>query len=384
MSNIPHIIDLFCGCGGFGLGAELAGFRSIAAIDIDETLQSAYKYNFPETRVIQGDLSTMNQNSWRLILNNGQADGVIGGPPCQGFSRIGVRNPNDPRRSLLNDFFRHINILQPKFFVMENVEGLLDKSNRYELEVALSIVDQRYTVLSPFIIDASNYGAPTKRKRVIVVGFDKNCFTQPLIKADFLPSNLLTQTTVREAILDLPSPFDQTEVISDFGWKSYRSNKNLSSYAQMLRAQPCNHIGNPEAKGKLKRRMTSGHFNTSHGEEVKSRFRTLKMGQIDKVGRAKRLDWDGLCPTLRAGTGVDKGSYQATRPIHPSEDRVITVREAARLQGFPDWFCFHYTKWHSFRMIGNSVSPIVSKYVLSKIKEKLITSKETIQLVSKF
>lgn len=376
MSNIPHIVDLFCGCGGFGLGAEMAGFKTLAAVDIDKTLQSAYKYNFPETRVINGDLSAMDHNSWRLILNNQLVDGVIGGPPCQGFSRMGASDPNDPRRSLLTDFFRHINILQPKFFVMENVEGLLDKQNKKDLEKALSIVDPRYTVLSPMVIDASNYGAPTKRKRIIIIGFDSHHFIENLSINDFLSISKPIKTTVKEAISDLPNPLDESAIPLDLGWKKYAYNENLSDYARTMRVPPPLHLGHIDAKDKLKQGMTSGHFNTLHTDEVKARYKTLKMGEIDKVSRSKRLDWNGLCPTLRAGTGADKGSFQATRPIHPKETRVITVREAARLQGFPDWFCFHFTKWHSFRMIGNSVSPILSEKILARIKAKLIENQD--------
>jgi len=92
---------------------------------------------------------------------------------------------------------------------------------------------------------------------------------------------------------------------------------------------------------------------------------------MDKISKFPRLRWDGLCPTLRAGTDKHKGSYQAVRPIHPDEDRVITPREAARLQGFPDWFQFSPTKWHSFRQIGNSVSPFVGEAVLDVIRCKL-------------
>ncbi len=94
----------------------------------------------------------------------------------------------------------------------------------------------------------------------------------------------------------------------------------------------------------------------------------LNPGQQDKVSKSSKLDIDGFCPTLRAGTDNTKGSFQAVRPIHPSQPRVITPREAARLQGFPDWFQFHETKWHSFRQIGNSVCPIVGEKVLSAIK----------------
>lgn len=118
-------------------------------------------------------------------------------------------------------------------------------------------------------------------------------------------------------------------------------------------------------------KVFTGHRPTIHTQGVVDRFARVKQGQVDPVGRHPRLAWEGLCPTLRAGTGADKGSYQAVRPIHPEEDRVITVREAARLQGFPDTHLFHPTVWHSFRMIGNSVSPIMAKAIFSAIAAHL-------------
>jgi len=92
---------------------------------------------------------------------------------------------------------------------------------------------------------------------------------------------------------------------------------------------------------------------------------------VDSISKARRLDVEGLCPTLRAGTGPERGSFQAVRPIHPRAPRVISPREAARLQGFPDWFVFDHTKWHAFRQIGNSVSPLVSEFALCKLRSAI-------------
>ena len=112
---MPKIIDLFCGCGGFGLGAKQAGFDVVIAVDIDQTLQSAYERNFPKTNVVNGDLSQMDKLQWDKLIGNNEIDGVIGGPPCQGYSRMGKGDVNDPRRSLLRHFFRNVNIICPKF-----------------------------------------------------------------------------------------------------------------------------------------------------------------------------------------------------------------------------------------------------------------------------
>lgn len=372
----PTIVDLFCGCGGFGLGAELAGFRTIAAVDIDPTLQSAYKRNFPETHVLNGDLSKLDEESWRMILNGVEVDGVIGGPPCQGYSRMGKSDKEDPRRTLLSHFFRNVNIINPKFFIMENVEGLMDDRNVYELVNALKVLDKKYTVLDPMIIDASLYGAPTKRKRVILIGYDP--LALPLLTTDDFLSEGSLITTVADAISDLASPIAQSKDKHDFGWASYSKTDEISAYAQRMRALPRKGLGWNESLEKLSSGLVSGYFDTKHTASVQKRYAETEPGMVDKISRAKKLAWDGLCPTLRAGTGSDKGSHQAVRPLHPEQPRVISVREAARLQGFPDWFVFHPTKWHSFRMIGNSVSPIVSQLILSLIYNALKQSKQSI------
>ena len=115
----------------------------------------------------------------------------------------------------------------------------------------------------------------------------------------------------------------------------------------------------------------SGFLGTVHGAEIAGRYAGVETGKSDPVSKSPRLDLDGFCPTLRAGTGPDRGSFQAVRPLHPTEARVITPREAARLQGFPDWFQFDPTKWHSFRQIGNSVSPILAERIFAVIARAL-------------
>ena len=117
--------------------------------------------------------------------------------------------------------------------------------------------------------------------------------------------------------------------------------------------------------------MVNGVYPTKHTDAVKERYKELAHGQQDQISKSKRLDPDGFCPTLRAGTGPEKGSYQAVRPIHYEYARVITPREAARLQGFPDWYKLPDTIWHAFRQIGNSVSPIAAERVLSAIYQRL-------------
>lgn len=366
----PTLIDLFSGCGGFSLGAELAGFRSLAAVDIEPTLQFGFKKNFPCTKVLQADVAQIKKADWPELVGRTRPDGIIGGPPCQGFSRIGKRFKEDPRNTLVSHFYRHVDELSPKFFIMENVEGLLDECNRPVLEQAIERVSGRYRILGPLVVNAADYGAATNRKRVIVFGYDPHeC--DP-VSSEYLLSPHARTANVRDAIADLPSPIKQVKDPDDFGWASYPKHPlRLSAYAETLREPPPVHLGWKYAVEQLQKGIVSGLFETVHSDNVTARYAQTPCGTADKISKSYKLAWDGLCPTLRAGTGPEKGAFQAVRPLHPMEGRVITVREAARMQGFPDWFVFHPTKWHSFRMIGNSVSPTVSFRLLSRIHEKL-------------
>ena len=348
----PTVLDLFSGCSGLGLGAAKAGLRVVASIDHDAILTSSHEANFPGSSPILADIASLSGVGLRNRLGV-SIDGIIGGPPCQGFSEIGRAAPDDPRKYLLDHFFRLVDELRPRFFLMENVRGLLFEKNRPFLDRALGRVAASYRIVGPFHIDASDYGAATRRPRVFVIGYDAKHF-EPL-SLEHVRAAQRPAATVRDAIEDLG---EASEVGSDDAgfdfWRHARTGE-ISNYARRLRER---------------RALFTGHRRTPHLPSVSSRFSTVAPGGIDVIGRHPRLAWDGQCPTIRAGTGPDRGSFQAVRPLHPTEHRVITTREAARLQGFPDWFRFHPTIWHSFRMIGNSVSPILAEHIFSLIRSR--------------
>ncbi|SFH02490.1 DNA cytosine methyltransferase [Methylobacterium gossipiicola] len=368
--TIGTIVDLFSGCGGFSLGAELAGFKSLAAIDVDPILQSGYRRNFPRSQAVQASVADIDGTDWRNLIGRQRPDGVIGGPPCQGFSLIGKRAIDDPRNTLIGHFFRHVNLLRPKFFVMENVEGLLIGDSKKLLLEAIETVKPRFTVLDPIVVRAADFGAATSRKRVIVVGYDPDEI-ESLESGGFSCGRLAPVNTVRDAISDLPGPIPAGGA-TDFGWARYSAHtpRGLSDYARELRRCPPPGLGSQEAVQRHANGYVSGLAETRHSLQVAHRYANTPGGKAEPITKSYRLEWHGLCPTLRAGTGSDKGSFQAVRPLHPGEGRVITVREAARLQGFPDWFTFHPTKWHSFRMLGNSVSPFVGRGLLMTLANK--------------
>lgn len=363
-TNAMKLVDLFCGSGGFSLGAHQAGFEVAAAYDIDPILTSSYTRNFQNTKLHLADIAQLTGQQVESSVG-GQVDGVFGGPPCQGFSSIGRRDTTDVRRTLLGHFFRLVSELKPAFFVMENVPGLAYEDARSELDDAIALVAGSYDVIGPRVWDASQFGAPTKRPRIFVIGVDRDRCDPP--SSEDMDILKRPAATVRDAILDLQDARQLPDLGGFDQWKITRRG-SPSSYARQLRSLSGNF---------------TGHRRTAHTESVVERFSRVVPGSMDKVGRHPRLEWGGQCPTLRAGTGADRGSYQSVRPIHPWEDRVITVREAARLQGFPDAHLFHPTVWHSFRMIGNSVSPIIAKAVFQAIRSKVEDVTKTDVLVEK-
>lgn len=352
MQVAPRIVDLFCGCGGFSLGAHAAGLTPTLAFDIDPILTSSFLLNHSQTRLRLGDLSKAIGADIRREVG-GPVDGIFGGPPCQAFSAIGHRNVDDPRRTLLGHFFRLIAELKPAFFVMENVKGLGYADARPVLDEALSLVPGKYKILGPLILDAADFGAATRRPRLFVIGYDPvRC--DPILESD-IEAMKVEPATVHAAISDLVSAVELESDGKFDRWQIKQPGKP-TRYAADLRSAD---------------RTFTGHRRTAHTPEVIKRFKKVAQGEVEPVGRHPRLHWSRQCPTLRAGTGTDRGSFQSLRPLHPHEPRVITVREGARLQGFPDHFKFHPTVWHSFRMIGNSVSPIISKAIFSLIAERI-------------
>lgn len=373
MKQAPTIIDIFAGAGGLSLGAARAGFDLSCAVEWDKFAIETHRKNFPNTNHLSNDVSTLIGEDLLKTANvlTGGLSGLIGGPPCQGFSSMGRREILDERNDMFSHFFRLVAETQPAFFVAENVPGILDIRYTDVRNRAFDFLPKNYSVLQPIEVRASNYGAPTTRTRIFFIGFDAKKFFTPLEPEDFLPLSDIETVRVQTALNGLPPRIDCRWQTEAQGWR--KVDLSISGFfGERVSNTIPKGIGNPESIARyFNNREVSGCLGTKHTDEVKKRFRALAPGEVDSISKSVRLDPHGFCPTLRAGTGKEKGSYQAVRPIHYCSPRVITPREAARLQGFPDWFTFHSTKWHSFRQIGNSVSPIVSEYIFSKIINKL-------------
>ena len=377
---MPIVIDLFAGAGGLSLGASRAGFTVGAAVEKDEHAMRTHISNFPNTVHIQEDITTLTGKSIikKAKINQQDLIGIIGGPPCQGFSDIGQGDVKDERNLLFIKFFDIVAELQPVFFVAENVPGIMKEKYKEIRKEAFDKVSN-YTILPPILVNASEYGAPTIRTRYFFIGFRNCALIQPFNALDIENKKLpeKDRTTVKMALEGLQEDIRYTQ--------SFKSSKPLvSHYIEAEKHLQSDFFFNrvtaciPENIGDVNyirsfqtKHIVNGCIPTKHSVTVRSRYAKLKYNERDTISKSTRLDPDGYCPTLRAGTGPEKGSYQAVRPIHYKYNRVITPREAARLQGFPDWFKLPETIWHSFRQIGNSVSPIAAEQVLSAIYQRL-------------
>ena len=371
--SVAHnVVDLFSGVGGLSLGSARAGFVVRGAVDNDPRANDAHKRNFPNTVHLDTDIAKITgaELKHRLHLNSESLAGILGGPPCQGFSNIGRRDKNDTRNMSFVHFFRIISEVQPKFFLVENVPGIMRDIYDEIREQAFSFVDGKYDVLPEMHLSANDYGAATNRKRVFFLGYLTDEMG-PLTIDSFDPPSDVETSCVKDALYGLPTRIDPDWQNEDQSWQVVGAYHN-GSFGRRLHGHIPHGVGDQEALRRLScRNEVSGFLGTAHSFKVAERYAKTERGKYDSISKSYRLDPDGFCPTLRAGTGPAQGSFQAVRPLHPTEARVITPREAARLQGFPDWFQFSHTKWHSFRQIGNSVSPILAERILSVVAKSL-------------
>ena len=367
-------VELFSGAGGMALGFEQAGFDLLAAVDLDPVHLAAHERNFPLcepvcadiSRIGAGEIAEAARRGWArrhpAMALAGRVDCAFGGPSCQGFSVIGSRNSDDPRNALVAQFARLVVDLRPRWFVMENVPGLVSPRYRPMLDAFYRTLRAAgYTVAEPWKLNARHYDVPQERKRVFVIGA---CEGEPLPTA---PPARSHPPTVADAIGDLPAlgRFRTVHAQDELALRDDQVAQMLrrqSSYVQRLNGIAPDRRDLADEREWDARLLTSVGL-VSHSDAVVDRFRRLRRGERDAIGRLPKLDPRGQSPTLRAGTGRDHGSFTSARPVHYSSPRVISVREAARLHGFPDWFGLHATKWHGFRQVGNAVPPPLASAV---------------------
>lgn len=362
----PIAVDLFAGAGGLSLGFEQAGFDIMASVEIDPIHCSAHKYNFPMCKTICRSVVDVTGEYVREVSGIGEKeiDVVIGGAPCQGFSLIGKRALDDDRNKLVYHYVRLVLELKPKYFIFENVKGLtVGKHKQFLVEIMDAFKDGGYDVVSDYkVLNAADYGVPQDRRRLFLMGGRKG------IALPSYPEPLSIRTTVGDAIGDIPDAEKYPELWGrDWVYAKFGEQSLYSSYLHGVEKDPSD-FSYPRIfnKDKLTCSLLTDHSDISRG-----RFVETLPDTVEPISRFKKLSMNGLCNTLRAGTASDRGAFTSPRPIHPIYPRVITVREAARLHSYPDWFRFHVTKWHGFRQVGNSVPPMLARSVGLQIMKVL-------------
>lgn len=360
----PQVVDLFAGAGGLSLGFEQAGFDIAAAVEIDPIHALVHKFNFPSSTVVPHSVVGLTGNAIREFsqLGSRRVDVVVGGAPCQGFSLIGHRALDDPRNRLVAEFVRLVSELDAPYFVFENVKGLTVGKHRSFLDEIIGAFEEAgYAVRTPWqVLNARNHGVPQDRERLFLLGARRG-----MSLPDY-PSIDPACPTCADALDDLPDIEEFPELCgSDSvsiggGWGS------LSKYARQLRCADNDawHFGHPR---NWQSSLLTSSARTFHTPISRRRFAATACGNVEPVSRFFKLSAAGVSNTLRAGTDGARGAFTSPRPIHYDKPRCVSVREMARLHGYPDWFRFHATKWHGARQIGNSVPPPLARAVASQV-----------------
>ncbi|MGJ8589765.1 MAG: DNA cytosine methyltransferase [Yoonia sp.] len=376
----PIGIDLFSGAGGLSLGFEQAGFDVRAAVEVDPIHCAVHEFNFPDTIVVPASVTDMTgaEIRRRADIEGLPVGCVFGGAPCQGFSLIGHRILDDPRNKLVLDFVRLVTELDAASFVFENVKGLTVGKHKAFLKELVSAFDQAgYDCRLPWkVLNAAHFGTPQSRERFILMGVKKGG------KIPEYPSPTTNISGRTEQFPDLPFGPSCAEAIGDLPDADSFATLNKGDEVKTSR------FGNPSSYAAELLSLTNDawHFGyirnwdptiltssarTAHTDISRRRFNQTEEGSVEPISRFFKLPRSGVSNTLRAGTDGSRGAFTSPRPIHYYHPRCITVREMARLHGFPDWFRFHVTKWHGARQIGNAVPPPLARAIAGKVREAL-------------
>ncbi|EGO5081323.1 DNA cytosine methyltransferase [Enterococcus faecalis] len=334
----PKVIDLFAGVGGMSLGFEQCGYEIVLANEYDKSIANAYKANHKNTKMIVGDIVELDLEAVFSPFI-GKIDVIIGGPPCQGFSQKGQRKSiNDDRNFLFKYFVSVVNLVKPKYFVMENVPNLLTAENGYFKKEIYDLFGSLGYTLNSGVLNAADYGVPQNRKRAIIIGK----LGDELVK---LPKPNFEKITIWQAISDL-SYLESGEGIDE---SDYQMAPN-SEYQRQLRKNS---------------NTLKNHKATNHSKLALER---LKL--IPQNGGRDSLPEKHLTKSIYSGTWTRMKKNEQSVTIttrfdtpssgkftHPFLNRAITVREAARIQSFPDNFIFVGTKTSQMKQVGNAVPP---------------------------
>ena len=349
-------IDLFCGCGGFSQGFVQAGCIPLLGVDIWADATATYKYNFPQSEIINNDLTKLTAQDLIRASNvdKSDVDVIIGGPPCQGFSISGKRMIDDPSNLLYKSFVQMVSEIRPKVFVMENVPGLISMENgKVKDSVLEDFTGIGYNVSWKILI-ADDYGVPQHRRRVFFIGLNGNVFNEIFFEFPEASTEFV-KITCKDAISDLDFISDEVALPDESHYVLLPNN----DYQRKMRQN--NHI-------------LWNHVATIHNAKTKEIISMVPDGgnyldlpkelwSTRKVHIAwTRMDSNKPCFTIDTGHN---------HHFHYKENRVPTARESARIQSFPDKFRFLGIKTSQLKQVGNAVPPLLAEALANKVLEYL-------------
>lgn len=349
------VIDLFCGCGGLSEGFRLAGYEIVGGVDFNAPAIKTYNRNFENAKGICCNLLEMDQSKILEAFGDLQdIDVIIGGPPCQGFSaanRYKIEG-EDPRNKLFFEFVKFVDLAKPKAIVIENVRGIVTSNNGYAKNRIYEIFEGRGYSVNHRILSASDYGVPQRRQRnffVMIKNGEKFDFDKL--------SKVSEEVTVEDAIGELYLHED-----SSTNEPFYLTDEPTSTYRKYLRAKDSG-VPNHEVRYPAEKVQHRISFVPQGGnwQDVPE-----ELWPTDRKNRHssayKRLDVNQ--PSCTIDTGNNHSNY-----FHPLYNRIPTVREAARLQSFPDEFVFMGNRSEQYRQVGNAVPPLLAKVIAEQLKE---------------
>ncbi|MCR4314519.1 MAG: DNA cytosine methyltransferase [Candidatus Uhrbacteria bacterium] len=349
----PIAIELFAGAGGMSLGFESEGFDVRVASDWDKDCAETHRYNQPDTKFLCGSIEELDHKAFQKVgrIIAGELDVMAGGPPCQGFSiNAPKRNIGDPRNKLFKHYVRLVDRLRPRFIVLENVPGMLSLEHGKVAQQIVTSFNEIGYKMDFKVLFAPDFGVPQERRRVIFLG-NRIGADISFPKPTHFPSGALMSpryVTVAEAIGDLPTPSDEDESLQ------YPKKLRVSGYAKELREgadvvyNHCLGILGKRNLERIKHIPPGGSWRDIPFELLPEGMKRAK--RSDHTKRYGRLHPEGLASTILTKCDPHWGAY-----IHPDQDRTLSVREAARFQGFPDRYRFLGSKASQYSQVGNAV-----------------------------
>lgn len=370
-------IDLFCGAGGLSEGLRQAGFTILAGNDIDTHAGATFATTHPEAKFLSGSIHEISAEDFldATGLKKGELDCLAGGPPCQGYSVYNhQRGMHDERSHLFKEYLRIVKGLLPRWLVMENVTGIMSAGEGEAFQAVLAGIRSLGYCVEAKILRAEDYGIPQERRRVVFIA---NRIGKPIVWPHKTHGEGLKPfTTIRDAIGDLPTLENgEDKGVTRYGTRiGSNYQRELRSGSEVVHNHSASKLGAINIE-RMQHIPQGGSWRDVPFELLPAGMKRAK--RSDHTKRYGRMRWNGLSCTVLTKCDIHWGAY-----IHPDQDRSITVREAARIQSFPDWFRFEGPRTEQFVQVGNAVPPMLGRCIGAALLEADMAKIEEPELVA--